>query len=385
MTEPDSGTDSISNRPVFTGSSEEYFRIWIVNMLLSIVTLGIYSAWATVRNRRYLYGNTEFDGSRFDFHGQPLAILKGRIIAVLAFIAYAFGGDFHFAIPLVALFVMMAAFPWVIVSALRFRLSNTSWKSLRFGFSATPKQAYSTLFFPVAILILVYASSIFVFQIQDNGADPFAALALTGIWGLIFLGVSIWAIPALNYRMRNLVMNHVHFGDHRFNADLHQRVFFTAYLKVIGISIVAIFAAGLVLVAIAVVLAPVFSGFDSDLTLGFSIAASYAVIILVYLLPFAFWQVVISNHVISSLRLESVKFRMSMKVWDYWLLLATNAVAAVLSLGLAIPWAKVRVLRYRLSCLSIDGPVNGFTGSQKGIQSASGDELGEAFDIDIGF
>lgn len=35
----------------FTGSAGEYFRIWIVNIALSIVTLGIYSAWAKVRTK----------------------------------------------------------------------------------------------------------------------------------------------------------------------------------------------------------------------------------------------------------------------------------------------------------------------------------------------
>ncbi|MFB1034562.1 MAG: DUF898 family protein, partial [Sinobacterium sp.] len=33
----------------FLGKTGEFFSIWIVNLLLTIVTLGIYSAWATVR------------------------------------------------------------------------------------------------------------------------------------------------------------------------------------------------------------------------------------------------------------------------------------------------------------------------------------------------
>src|SRR5262245_54813734 len=65
----------------FTGSGGEYFRIWIVNMLLSILTLGIYSAWAKVRRLRYFYGNTHLAGSAFEYHGRPIAILKGRLLA----------------------------------------------------------------------------------------------------------------------------------------------------------------------------------------------------------------------------------------------------------------------------------------------------------------
>ena len=76
----------------FTGSGSEYFRIWIVNLILSVVTLGIYSAWAKVRRLEYLYRNTRVAGASFDYHGRPLAILKGRIIAVLLFGGYTAAG-----------------------------------------------------------------------------------------------------------------------------------------------------------------------------------------------------------------------------------------------------------------------------------------------------
>src|SRR6187455_1066695 len=66
----------------FRATGGEYFRIWIVNLLLTIVTLGIYSAWAKVRRLRYFYGNTLLDGHSFEYHGRPLAILKGRLIVV---------------------------------------------------------------------------------------------------------------------------------------------------------------------------------------------------------------------------------------------------------------------------------------------------------------
>ena len=66
----------------FTGTGGEYFRIWIVNLLLTVLTLGIYSAWAKVRRMRYFYGSTRLAGSAFEYHGKPLQILKGRLIAV---------------------------------------------------------------------------------------------------------------------------------------------------------------------------------------------------------------------------------------------------------------------------------------------------------------
>jgi len=64
----------------FFGKGLEFFRIWIVNILLTVVTLGIYSAWAKVRTQRYLYGNTRLDGASFEYLAEPLQILQGRLI-----------------------------------------------------------------------------------------------------------------------------------------------------------------------------------------------------------------------------------------------------------------------------------------------------------------
>src|SRR5688572_25368406 len=50
----------------FTGTGREYFQIWIVNLLLTIVTLGIYSAWAKVRRLQYFYRHTRLAGAGFD-------------------------------------------------------------------------------------------------------------------------------------------------------------------------------------------------------------------------------------------------------------------------------------------------------------------------------
>src|SRR5271169_4908119 len=72
----------------FSGNGAEYFGIWIVNLLLTIVTPGIYSAWAKVRRLQYFYRHTELAGSSFDFHGSPTKILIGRLIALGMLFAY---------------------------------------------------------------------------------------------------------------------------------------------------------------------------------------------------------------------------------------------------------------------------------------------------------
>ena len=73
---------------MFKGRAGEYFGIWIVNVLLSILTLGIYSAWAKVRRVRYFYGNMYLDGHNFEYHAKPRQILIGRLIVVGVLIGY---------------------------------------------------------------------------------------------------------------------------------------------------------------------------------------------------------------------------------------------------------------------------------------------------------
>jgi hypothetical protein len=55
----------------FTGTAGEYFRIWIVNLALTILTLGIYSAWAKVRKRRYFYAHTRIAGRKLRIPRPP--------------------------------------------------------------------------------------------------------------------------------------------------------------------------------------------------------------------------------------------------------------------------------------------------------------------------
>ncbi len=119
----------------FRATGAEYFRIWIVNLLLTIITIGIYSAWAKVRRLRYFYGSTSLDGTSFEYHGKPIPILKGRLIAVGAYLVFfarrpLVAGPRRFVLlPLVIFGV-----PWIIMKARLFQMRMSSWRGLRFNF-----------------------------------------------------------------------------------------------------------------------------------------------------------------------------------------------------------------------------------------------------------
>ena len=75
----------------FDGSGWEYFKIWIVNILLIILTLGFYYPWAKVRNRRYFYANSILDGRNFEYHATGKQLFLGYLIALIAFIIFSSG------------------------------------------------------------------------------------------------------------------------------------------------------------------------------------------------------------------------------------------------------------------------------------------------------
>src|ERR1700730_5174402 len=95
----------------FTGRGAEYFGIWIVNLLLTIVTLGIYSAWARVRRLQYFYRHTEVAGSSFDFHGSPIRILIGRVVALVMLIGYNYSVRLHSPLTIVIVALLAVVMP----------------------------------------------------------------------------------------------------------------------------------------------------------------------------------------------------------------------------------------------------------------------------------
>lgn len=128
---------SLRNDLRFEGSAGEYFKIWIVNIALTIVTLGIFSAWAKVRGQRYFYGNTFLAGHNFDYHAQPLRILIGRAIAFALLLGYSLTVRLAPAAMFVWVIVFFFAMPWLVKSSLRFSARNTSYRNIRFDFVGT--------------------------------------------------------------------------------------------------------------------------------------------------------------------------------------------------------------------------------------------------------
>lgn len=136
----------------FTGQAKEYFKIWIVNLFLSIITLTIYSAWAKVRTRRYFYANTSIDGQALDYLANPVKILKGHLIVGFLFIAYSISGQFNAWVSGGFILFFYLILPFLIYKSIRFYTHNSAYRGIRFDFDGTLWESYQ-LYLLAPILI----------------------------------------------------------------------------------------------------------------------------------------------------------------------------------------------------------------------------------------
>lgn len=349
----------------FTGSGGEYFRIWIVNVFLTVITLGIFSAWAKVRRTQYFYRNTWLDDTNFDYHGNPIAILKGRLIAVALLLAYNLSVKVSPMLFLAVAVLIGLIMPFLLLKSFRFRAINTSYRGLRFGFSAPLRSAYKTfLLLPLLTVFTVYLLAPFTHQRikkfqHDNsrfGTTPFhfdapvsSFYKVYGVVFLIYMAIGVAAamfIPLFN-------MSH--------GTRVAQMVLITTIVFV-------------VLLAAAMLVGPYFIARIQNLvwnntTLGDTPKEEF-----VDLNP-AYYDQPKGVHSFES----TVKARALL-----WIFL-TNFIGVILTLGLFKPFADIRLARYKLSQLQLiaDSDLQDFIGDQQNNVDATGQEVTEMFDLDI--
>jgi len=130
----------------FDGTWREYAPIAFTNLLLIIVTLGIYRFWATARSRQYLWSRTRFVDERLEWAGTGLELFIGFLLVMLLFGVPYFLLSFviqalvlrgHGGLAaLLTLGVFLVIFYLIGLAryrALRYRLSRTHWRGIRGG------------------------------------------------------------------------------------------------------------------------------------------------------------------------------------------------------------------------------------------------------------
>jgi uncharacterized membrane protein YjgN (DUF898 family) len=327
----------------FSGEAGEYFRIWIVNVALTVLTLGIYAAWAKVRKRRWLWGHTQFAGRSFEYTGDPLAILKGNLIFGAGAILYYLASGAEPLLAVLPVLAMWLVYPWLFQKAMRFNAFNTRHRNIRFGFRGGVGESYRI----------------------NLGLALLLPITLGLIW------------PYLQYRQKRYQLGHLAFGSAPFRFDGAPGPFYANFARAFLLALAGGFGGIVIGVALATMLP------DSPLVLMFGMALVYASAGAAF---GVFYATRVSNYVADHTSLDGVAtLRSSMRAREVLLLEAGNLLAIACTLGLALPWTTVRRARYRWSHLEahVTGPIEAVLAAPAGQPGALGEVAADQLDIDI--
>ena len=192
-------------------------------------------------------------------------------------------------------------------------------------------------------------------------------------------------VPWWEYIITRFKAVHARYGDAGFSFSATMKNYYGMYLKAYLLSLLIF---GVLGALFAVATKSLTSTGDEPNMLSNLLPFIIVLFFLpAYLWLFAYFKTKRTNLLFGNLKINGHQLQSEMKtMYMLWLYLS-NTIGILLTLGLLMPWAKIRTARYKASVTSIlvAGDLNQFVATQAQYQSAVGEEIGEMFDLDIGF
>ena len=313
----------------FSGTGWGYYKIYMVNTMLTLLTIGVYSAWAKVRTRRYFFGNTRLDGHNFDFDARPTTILISRVAIVLLLLLLSYL-DTSFALLIAGIGVLstlvLLLLPFAVVRGRSFNSRHTLHRSVRFRY----KILYQPTIRLYGIYLLLFAlafylgffSEGFIHEEQEFPESAFYTFFL--VW--------FFLLPLIMHTSHSIQINQLSFGK----LDCHYNASLALYLRKFCYALAAGLGAA----------APPLLYFGIH-PLGFFFGALVALMYFFSQLVPIYW---------SSIRLSNgTKLRSSATAFTYfWSISVLNALLVIISLGILYPVTAVRRWRYLAAHTHVD-------------------------------
>jgi uncharacterized membrane protein YjgN (DUF898 family) len=384
----------------FTGSGGEYFRVWIVNVLLGIVTLGFYTPWARRRTAQYFYGHTMVADSPLEFTAPQGKMVKGFVMLVLLTLAYQIavrtGQD-----TAVSLFLLGGALlaPLIWGSAMRFRLSATRWRGLRLQFTAGWGEVYKASW-PVFAIALVWIVA--VLGLQALAPEPLPSASgrtipqvTAPMWALAALAVvlTVLCIIRLEYNYKSLLVLRGQVGAEPGRWKPVYMDFVKVWLATVGFFIVCVAVVGALLAALLGGSFALIASQSRQLGLWLFVlivAGFFLLIALLFLIsaPARAYREARMFHLMwSNIGVSHVaRFKCKLRTRGYVLLRVKNLLLTVLTLGFYRPFARVSEYRMKVDSvtLHIKGSVDQLAGQlARQQQGGLGDALADAAGLDL--
>ncbi|WP_427915235.1 YjgN family protein [Ramlibacter sp. MMS24-I3-19] len=384
-----------AHRVEFTGSGAEYFRVWIVNLLLTVVTLGLYTPFARRRTARYFYSHTVVAGSPLEFTVTGGRMLLGFLLLVGLYIAFnlAAGSDQQVATALMLVGGAVLA-PYFWASAMRFRMSSTRWRGVRLQFAATWPQVYRAAW-PMLVMAIVWigvSTTMATIAPHDRASRVAPSSGEIAVLFAVLGGgtlLSVIATVVLDYQAKCLVVLHGRVGGQpgRWKPELSD--FFRIWLAAAGLFLAC------VLVASAV--AGVLAFFAIGAVRGSGAGAKIALVALVPLAAIlllvaasaparAYRQARVFRLVWNNIGVSRIaRFKSRLRVRRYVTLRLRNVLLTLLTLGLYRPFALVSEYRMRAESVSlhVKGGLDQLAGQLAREEQALGDAVAGAMGLDL--
>ena len=385
----------------FSGSGGEFFRVWIVNLLLNIVTLGFYTPFARRRTAQYFYGHTLVAGSPLEFIAQQRRMVFGFLLLVLIYVAFQVAAETG-QDTTVALFILAGAAlaPYLWGSAMRFRLSATRWRGVRLQFAASWGEVYRASW-PVFAIALVWIAVVAAFTAMVGGLPASgrgrAAAALPSV------PAAAWLLPAgaliatvlciirLEFNYKSLLVSRAYVGEQAGRWKPVYRDFVRIWMATLGVFLASAVVFALVVAAVAGGSITAVSG-DRPMglqviLLGIAAAVAFFFGLLLASAPARayrqarMFQLVWNNVGVSSI----ARFKCKLRVGGFVLLRLKNMVLTLLTLGFYRPFAMVSEYRMKTQSvtLHVKGGLDQLVGQLVRQQGGLGDAVADAVGLDL--
>ena len=369
----------------FTGSGSEYFRIWIVNLLLTIVTLSLYYPWAKVRRLRYFHGNTLIGGQPLDFHGDPRKMLRGYLLVGVMVLLYSVAGRFSPVAGLVAFLIVAGIWPALLKSSMQFRLANTSWRGLRFRFKGDLGGAYRALlplFVPGLLIVIA------LLGVRNPQQPPEWYGGFVGVVMLVTVIVGPW----LWWNLKKYQHDHYALGQWQTELSASRASFYGVFAKTSGVFVLALVAMSVlagILVAVGAV-GGLFAGGRNNVMAGvlLGVAIGFLMLLALQIVPRPYFTSRMQNLLWSRTGNRAMRFGSELRFWPLLGLTLKNWLLMVVTLGLYWPFAAVATQRMRIEAVSVTtqvDPQSLVDQWRSDAGDAAGDAAGDLFGLDIGF
>lgn len=349
-----------SPRIAYEGRVGALYKLVIVNLLLTIITLGVYRFWARTRLRRYIWAHTTVGNEAFEYTGTGAELFKGFLLAVAIFlpagVALAVAQIYlpaELAAGLTVAFYVGIFFLALAgaFAARRYQMRRTTWRGIRFTVDGSAwaygrAMAWRILVLPFTLFLMLpwiaaanlrrtlgqtrFGSAPARFDGAGGGLFPWMILAVGVFWAAlvpvtVFIGYLIWLTGI---------------------DDLHDpsKSELRAFLVALGI-------------------------------LGLFVA---------WFLAGAVYRAATLRFTFENLALDRMRFGFGPSIGRTVRFLLGNAILVVITLGLAFPWALHRRLVFIAAGITATGSIDLAAVAQAEAGPSRGEGLADVLGLEAG-